>query len=286
MSLFHLLKNNRFGLEYPNLEERKSKFMTMVLELVYDLDQGGGFNNQVNFSNELENLIILNKKPKKRHYEVSPLDAFVALNGKHHSDYYGKSDVALFLESSTKNYLEFLFVLDLFIKHYYKLKFEKKYIDSIANLFKILDLDYFWNKKTKQIEQKLDQANTLIINHNAKNIDINFGYQECVDEFLKPRKDINYLQSLQHIYGVLEAIVSKKNPNLRLNQSQKMAKFITDKTEKLGAIQQIFSFINTNIHHPIKDGQKYEFNESEYVYWWLEINKLIFMINSKNPKEI
>ena len=96
---------------------------------------------------------------------------------------------------------------------------------------------------------------------------------------MKPHKNINKNHSLNHIKSVLES--AAKSKGIEKPFSKDKPKFV----EKLfpGKQPDYFKshleFIISNIHHQQKDGNPYKFSEQEYVYWWLEINKLIFMLN-------
>jgi hypothetical protein len=224
---------------------------------------------------------------------------------------FSSSSELFFKELTTKDVLfisdyskeEFLYILDLFLQDYVKCgDFTKQFVgesddyeqkdhlkalnnerEKLLNSFELFDLDYFWNKKTKQIERKIDEANTVVINENINKVNTKSNYQACVDEFLKPRTEIDYLKSLQNIYSVLEGVVSFHCEGLRLHEKQKMAKYLTGKEEDYETIQHIFAFINDFIHHPTsKKAKSHIFNKQEYIYWWLEINKLIFILNSKD----
>jgi hypothetical protein len=279
--LFHLSKNNRFGLEYPSLDERWERFTTYTLKVILKAIN-------LKFSPNLKELVL-----------------FIESNG------FSSLEDLLFIDTGRnrpkelkrieKGYL--LHFLDLMLKDfvnrgdfdnedhvgsdYYdelnRLNELKVVREKLLNSFELFDLDYFWNKKTKQIERKIDEANTVVINENINKVNTKSNYQACVDEFLKPRTEIDYLKSLQNIYSVLEGVVSFHCEGLRLHEKQKMAKYLTGKEEDYETIQHIFAFINDFIHHPTsKKAKSHIFNKQEYIYWWLEINKLIFILNSKD----
>lgn len=277
--LFHLSKNNRFGLEYPSLEERWEKFKVYIKESLLETDSY---------------LCYLRKFNKveitKEAYKIIAVNNCISFNR-----------LIFCREGNFKPLLknEFLYIFDIFCRYINSVDLDKddeltkyglsKFLNDkkkLLNGLELFDLDYTWNEKTKQIERKIDEANTSIINNNLESLNLDSDYQACIDEFLKPRADIDFLKSLKHIYSVLEKVAGKhadKSGSLRLHEKQRMAKYITKKDKHYQTIQHVFGFINDFIHHPEKHPD-HTFNEPEYIYWWLEINKLIFILNTSNHK--
>ena len=285
--MFHLSKNNRFGLEYPNLELRQEKFMQEVLKklLIYE--------------NEIETLLKSNyylSDYTKLSGQVGAEILYKEPNRSFFSDYEetykdkNEPDFLTVFKKYKTSYLAFLFLLDLLMIEIKttKIKFNynetaKKSLDCLCEeiiyLFEQFDLDYYWNKKTKRIERKLDEINIGIINQNIQKVSKDFDYQSCIDEFLKPRKDINKNHSLNHLKSVLESIAKSKGVVKPFSYDKK--KFV-DKLfpgKQPDYFKSCLEFIISNIHHPQDNGIPYNFTEQEYVYWWLKINNLIYILN-------
>ena len=274
-------KNNRFGLEYPSLNERWGKYMEYIQIRL----------NEVFFELSLE-------------YFYTPSSKLMNFLEKNN---FSSSKELFFKELFTNRFLfisdyskeEFLYILDLFLQDYVKWgDFTKQFVgesddyeqkdhlkalnnerEKLLNSFELFDLDYFWNKKTKQIERKIDEANTVVINENINKTSGDFGYQDCVDEFLKPRTEIDYLKSLDHLKRVFERVIQSKGVDALAKKKAVINLLFSGKTSDELDVQ--LTFIIKNIHHD-QNSIPYKFTEQEYIYWWLEINKLIFILNSKS----
>lgn len=273
MALFHLDKNNKFGLEYPDLEKRKDTFIYVATQLI------GDYNGK-------NNLVVVKYSANKTFHDLT-------VSNKHakYKD--------LFLD---KNYHEFLHILNIFFDTIDRKHFDVEILKTGEKLSLILksvpilldlkveiirylnsfDLDYFWNENTSQIERKLNEINTMLVNDNLKNINSVFEYSKCVDEFLKPVKDINKNDTLGHLKNVFESVA--KSQGLKKPWSGKdkntLINFLSKGKSPDYLIKQI-EFIISSIHHPKDDGTRYQFTDNEYLYWWLEINNFIFILNNQ-----
>ena len=165
------------------------------------------------------------------------------------------------------------------------------FIDLVANTNEeeVFSLDFFYDKKDKVFKRLLDSATIETINQNASNIDsINKErYEECVAEFLsykreiKPELNLFYNQSLDKLKRIIENTLEnsyqKEDGSFpKLSNKKQVSNILFDglNTE----FENNIEYIITNVHHE-KGGQPKKFSEKEYVYLWLELNKILYLLN-------
>jgi hypothetical protein len=273
--MFHLDKNIKFELQYPSLEERKTKFISFVIGKLKNIDDRKKLTSyDITTSKKFMELRELNMVEKKR-----------GLSGVKNPTDYNPSEIILTLEKISKEYCPFLCFLENLLINYLQIEEIKDDLLYIAKWINEFDLDYKWDFKNNELKRTLDEGNLSIIDSNIKNIkqdkDNFLIYQECLDDFLKidnitkhQKQQSFFHDSLHKIKELFENILKKYD--LRISNKKPIARKITNSNNNDYMIKTI-EFIVKNIHHN-QEGKRYPFSEKEYLYWWLEINKLIYLI--------
>ena len=157
--IFHLEKNNKFGLEYPSLEKRKDKCISFIIEKLKEIDhRERGYTYEQYYSKDFKKIIELNKNSKNWTFDI---DNF--------SDY-NPSDIMIILENQSKDYFSFLYFLEIILENFLQIEELKNDYKNIANWINKFDLDYKWDFKNNELKRVLDKGNLSIINSNIKNI--------------------------------------------------------------------------------------------------------------------
>jgi hypothetical protein len=161
-------------------------------------------------------------------------------------------------------------------------------IDNINNSA-VFTLEFYFDKKSKQIKRKLDPVTIETINLNAENITTgnDIRYQECVEEFLSFKRDFSennnlfYNNSLDKLKRVVENTL--KNEYVRdgglypkISDRKQISNILFDKENT--DFENRIKYIVENIHHE-KSGQPKKFSEKEYTYLWLELNQILYLLN-------
>ena len=144
----------------------------------------------------------------------------------------------------------------------------------------IFDLDFYFDCITNQIKRKIDPITTNTINKVSSSlVDSNKElYSQCVSGFLnytlpKTNKNDFYHESLDRMKEVLENYLTLYHDGCKLND-KKLVDILLD--NKDNDIKSVLNYIIKNIHH--NQGERSNLNEKEYNYIWLEINKIIYLV--------
>lgn len=153
----------------------------------------------------------------------------------------------------------------------------------------IFDLEYYYSKDTMEIRRKLDKATTETINSNLNSLEggNNERYKEAIAEFLGYKKDLItdkthfYNDSLNNLKKVVENTLEnnyKKEDGTfpKLSNKKQISNILFDSSNH--ELEQTIDYIIKNIHHE-SGGQPKKFTEKEYVYLWLELNKILYLLN-------
>ena len=153
----------------------------------------------------------------------------------------------------------------------------------------VFNLEYHYSKADKEIRRKLDAATTEVINFNLNNLIEGNGerYKEAIAEFLSYKKELAkdkahfYNDSLNNLKKVVENTLEnnfkKEDGNFpKLSNKKQISNIVFDSENH--ELEHTIDYIIKNIHHE-SGGQPKKFTEKEYVYLWLELNKLLYLLN-------
>lgn len=153
----------------------------------------------------------------------------------------------------------------------------------------VFNLEYHYSKTDQEIRRKLDKATIETVNVNLSSLEggNNARYEEAVSEFLSYKKElINgkvhfYNDSLNNLKKVVENTLknnyTKEDGNYpRLSNKKQISNILFDSANP--ELENTLDYIIKNIHHE-SGGQPKEFTEKEYIYLWLELNKILYLLN-------
>ncbi len=163
----------------------------------------------------------------------------------------------------------------------------KLMVDS--NNSNIFDLDFCFDKDIREFKRKLDDVTVESINKNDNSLegDNKLRYQECVIEFLSySRKNdggdkLFYNNSLDRLKKVFENTLRIKYERTegnypKISNKKQISNIIFDKENE--TFEAMIDYIVKNIHHE-NGGKPNNFTEKEYIYLWLELNKILYLLN-------
>jgi hypothetical protein len=163
-----------------------------------------------------------------------------------------------------------------------------KLADLIGNINNpaVFKLDFYFDPESIQIKRKLDAATTETINGNLEG-GTQVRYEQAVAEFLSYKKDLTsaeahfYNDSLNNLKKVVENTLENNftdndGRSPRLHNEKEISNIIIGSRNP--ELEQLICYIIKNIHHEA-GGQPKKFTEKEYVYLWLELNKILYLLN-------
>lgn len=158
-----------------------------------------------------------------------------------------------------------------------------------ANNSNIFNLDFYYDEKSHKFKRKLDEISTDSINFNNTNLDGDnkIRYQECVSDFLLYKKDgaksnkLFYNESLDKLKRVIENTLQNKYKKPdgsfpMLHKTKEISNILFDNSNS--DFEGLINYVVKNIHHE-KGGTPKNFTEKEYLYLWLELNKILYLLN-------
>ena len=171
----------------------------------------------------------------------------------------------------------------------------KRTIYKFADLFlnsnnsNVFNLDFYFEKDSGDFRRKLDEISTESINSNEESLggDNKIRYQECVSDFLLYKKDIikdnklYYNESLDKLKKVVENTLQnnykmKDGTFPMIHKKKELSNILFDNSNPI--FENLIEYIIKNVHHE-EGGQPKNFTEKEYVYLWLELNKILYLLN-------
>jgi hypothetical protein len=192
--------------------------------------------------------------------------------------------------------LLFYFSIILEASNSYEYYYNDNVLSTLENMlksFNLLNLNYSYNKATKTFNRKIDKDTEQIIKINSANIKQKetkenwLQYSQSVDNFLLIKGKVSQedlLDNLVRLKGVFERTVANKWPGTRIgNKKEILDKLFNKHGGDINTQTNSLAFIIKNIHHSQKNKNgkttPYKFTKKEYVYWWLELNKLIYLVS-------
>ncbi len=279
----------RWGLQSLTSDEKKELFIKNTLLLIELMSRETD-------SDEYLYKFVSEEDKSPEWYLDSLLDATELQTTK----FIGNTNYYNIFLSASKHYFEFLACLELLLQAYKEKPFPQlqPHIDSILKVFSILITDFTIDKTNYSIVAKLDPVTIHEINSNSRSItaqsDQNLQlYTECIDDLLdikaisQRQSPGGRLSALKKLCGVLDRCITVTfDDKVRLSSPNLVAAiFSVDNTSTNIQIQKsIVTFIIQNIHHS-KSGKANDFNELEFLYWWRQINTLIYIVTQSTSKE-
>lgn len=277
----------KYGLEYQELDERKNAFVARVIKVVAEMEIYSTYDYQYFLhimaeGSELEQLAF--------NQDCSYAELFT--QAKSNFEYF----LYLFsrLISAYNNYHEVDDVKEYVMKN----------LKLLMNMFTDQSFEYTYDSESVLFIRKLDEATESVISTNIEMITQNENeenkkqYLQCVDDFLKitnKGSSTEYYANLKQLRDVFERSLSLKEKQgksgeskiVKGHETKTIVNMLFSKTE--GDVVEIpmkaLEFINKNVHHDQKDGSRaakpYNFSKQEYLYWWLEINKYIYLLGTR-----
>ncbi len=158
-----------------------------------------------------------------------------------------------------------------------------------TNNSSVFNIDFYYDTKKFVFKRKLDDVTVESVNFNNKNLDgaNNVRYQECVSDFLSYNKSsiktnkFFYNESLDKLKRVVENTLQNKYKRAdgsfpKISGAKGIANILFDDNNV--DFENLISYITKNIHHE-EGGTPRNFSEKEYIYLWLELNKILYLLN-------
>lgn len=155
----------------------------------------------------------------------------------------------------------------------------------------VFNVDFYYDKKDRCLKRKLDDITTVTINSNLDSLQEGNlkRYEECVAEFLSYKRELVsngervlfYNDSLNNLKRVVENALQNnfKNENgeaPKISNKVQISNILFD--SKNPELEHTIDYVIKNIHHD-SSGQPRKFTEKEYIYLWLELNKILYLLN-------
>ncbi|HEY0980064.1 MAG TPA: hypothetical protein VGE18_01500 [Candidatus Paceibacterota bacterium] len=153
----------------------------------------------------------------------------------------------------------------------------------------VFNIDFYYDKKAHVFKRKLDKASIELVNSNRDDLggDNKIRYEKCVSDFLLYKKEktknnkLFYNESLGNLKKVVENTLQnnyKKGDGTfpRLHNKRELSNILFDGNNT--EFENLVDYVIKNIHHE-QEGQPKIFTEKEYVYLWLELNKILYLLN-------
>lgn len=276
--------HRQFNISYPELAERQGQFYGRVIDVVTKLSNRRSYPNKTNDLNVL--------------LRLSELEQYKFENDCTYRDIFSTNE-------SRQNFEFFLHWVEELFNYFMKnmgnvCEESRDSVYALIYMLSRLNLGYKW--EAGKITRVLDLADAAIINENLSSIEKDQSsenlteYKKAIEEFLgldKSDKDpLFYYHALGRLKNVYQRTVSTKiiktGGPARLKDTKTILNHIFKDTSKLGVEipRETLEFIKKNIHHDNENKSgiptPYKFSRNEYIYWWLQINNLIYLIqNSK-----
>lgn len=158
-----------------------------------------------------------------------------------------------------------------------------------SNNSKVFNVDFYYDNKSKDFKRKLDKVAVETINFNDANLegDNKDRYQECVSDFLSYNRELIksnrlfYNESLDRLKRVIENTLQNKYKRTdggfpMIHNKKELSNILFDGSNT--DFENLVSYVVKNVHHE-EGGTPKNFNEKEYVYLWLELNKILYLLN-------
>ena len=295
----HLFDDERlkqFNLSCPDLDIRKKTFIDKSLQILAYLDRDHWLDvvfddTEMTKIADLQNISL---PSQNKHDEL--------IQSLHNgSRSWEPSPFFLVLQHASDDYYTYLAYVDTSLQIFLgksagnsSLAPVKSGAQDIIGLFDTLTLDYVWSTIRNRLERQLTQADLEIINENEKMIQEKENapnlraYDSCIDEFLilkisNQPGEHKRVESLNALKRVFERSLMNRH-GLQLNNKRTVVEKLLNGNGEYDEVTQNIEFIVKNIHHDQKNEKgvstSRRFSRGEYIYWWLERNKLIYLVLS------
>jgi hypothetical protein len=146
------------------------------------------------------------------------------------------------------------------------------------------ELDFFWDVEKGEIRNKIDTANTHIINEVATSmVEGNKEmYEQSVQDFLcyrettgKARNDF-YHESLDRMKDLIQNVLTLKHNGIKISEKSRIEDILF--AGKSPEFNSIIEMVIKHIHHDTM-GSRLSINEKTYKYLWLELNNWLYLLS-------
>lgn len=279
----------KFNLDTPKIEERELGFKRGSFKLVEELFDIDGHD----LMNEYHSHYF-----REKNISATNLEKQFLIN-----DYDGY--VELFMETANESFSAYLSLIEMLVEILLNIEIRtstdakcKIIGGKIVKLLEDSNIGYKWNSKNHCLYRIMSKVDRSLTSVNYKSIKKNGGeenaklYDDCIKDFLSLKSNTNSttryesLVKIKEVYEKFLGTMFKKvggDPMYISNYDMILSRLFKGSKEKNKEQYNTLLFIGTNIHHSKQsdDGkiERRKFSEGEYIYWWLEINKLIYLIS-------
>jgi hypothetical protein len=273
-----------FNKELPSLNSRESRFKEIFIKFVNEL-------SEVKSSFSVPEVAIGIMIPMNQYYREinhllgdSELEKLRIIEGLDYTDLLKQVDEFELL----------LYFFSIIISESKIKKISEHNIDKLIEIFNEFEFPYVLQIRNNSyiFERILNTSTQSIININSEMIKLQeneanrLDYDKCVQDFIRISKSTldksHYINSLSSLKKVLERSIDNRL-QLRIHDVKKVIQKLSADNSLQSQLQNVFTFIVKNIHHDQKDTEgvttSMNFSKNSYMYWWLEIDKLIFLVN-------
>jgi hypothetical protein len=157
---------------------------------------------------------------------------------------------------------------------------EKDIIEPLTS--NIFNLDFYFDESDKKLKRKIDLITTSNINHVSQGLDDQNKdlYEQCVSEFLTfslPSNGLNdfYHESLDRMKEIIENYLTLNYSGFRISKIKPLFDILFDGQNE--EFKSILEYVVKKIHHN-DSGNRIHLNQKEYIYIWLELNKILYLL--------
>jgi len=146
----------------------------------------------------------------------------------------------------------------------------------------IFNLDLYFDESDNKLKRKIDPITTSNINEVSQGLDEQNKdlYEQCVSEFLTfslPDTSLNdyYHESLDRMKEIIENHLTINYDDVRISNKNRLSDIIFNGQNE--EFKSILEFVVKKIHHN-DTGNRIQLNQKEYIYIWLELNKILYLL--------
>jgi hypothetical protein len=212
----------------------------------------------------------LNYIPNYRNYAYPPSQAF---NFVIKNFFEKDKDIFLgFVQMMIDSHFDNPEIFDIFIN--------REIIQPLSN--GVFNLDFYFDESDKKLKRKIDPITTSNINEVSQGLDEQNKdlYEQCVSEFLTfslPSNGLNdfYHESLDRMKEIIENHLTLNYADVRISNKNRLSDIIFNGQNE--DFKSILEYVVKKIHHN-DTGNRIQLNQKEYIYIWLELNKILYLL--------
>ena len=249
-------------LSFYRIKDKEGTLKNFVPKIINDYFKYGGFSDEP-----------FRRDPMSRYSnDYLSSDFFNYLYKNHFSD-----------EDNLLNFLQTTIVELLQVHTVYSTIYQN---DVINELLKnpVFKLNFYFDEKNSRITRIIDLGVEHVINENLLSLDQQNKrlYEECVLNFISFNKSVlkdnnsYYHEELDKMKELIDNVLTIKFNGCRLAEKDKIVGIIFDSNNQ--TFISVLNYVIKKIHHN-ESGVRENLNEKEYLYIWLELNKILYLLN-------